>query len=264
MVEPMQKTDNRYLSSKLRIFEALLLRFVIGRYGRDNIGFMWTFAEPLLLCVGVMVIWSFTKGRSEHGLDLVAVVFTGYMPLTLWRHQTGLVVNILRSVKFLTMFKNVRLFDILVTKLFYEFVSVTGSTLIVFIALLSLDLLNQPHDMLLMLQGWLIMGLLGTSFGFLVASASEMSELVEKIMPPLQYFILPLCGCFYMVDWLPDSVKLYALYVPTVHSYEMIRAGYFGPSLKTHFEYTYPLMVSLLTAGVGCYIFNQIKDNVEG
>ena len=252
-----------YKSSWPNIFKALVLRFTIARYGRNNIGFMWTFAEPLVLCLGVMVIWSFTKGRYEHGLDLVAFVFTGYMPLTLWRHLTGTMVNVLRFVKFLTIFRGVTLFDILIVRLITEYIAVSGSALIVFVVLFSFGVLSVPHDFLLMLQGWIVMGLLGASFGFLVAAASECTEIIERVMQPFQYFLIPLCGCFYMVEWLPDAVKPYAIYVPTVHSYEMIRMGYFGPTIIAHYEMVYPICFSLVMAGLGFFLFERVKDHVE-
>lgn len=57
---------------------ALLMREVLTRFGRHNIGFMWLFVEPMLFTLGVTALWTATK--SVHGSDLPIVAFaiTGY------------------------------------------------------------------------------------------------------------------------------------------------------------------------------------------
>ena len=51
-----------------RVLGALLIREVITRYGRHNIGFLWLFVEPMLFTLGVTALWTATK--SLHGSDL--------------------------------------------------------------------------------------------------------------------------------------------------------------------------------------------------
>ncbi len=46
---------------KSRVYEALMIRLIIVRFGRENLGFLWVVIEPMLLCVGVMGIWKITK-----------------------------------------------------------------------------------------------------------------------------------------------------------------------------------------------------------
>jgi capsular polysaccharide transport system permease protein len=76
------------LKVQARCLHALMIREMMMRYGRDNLGFLWVFLEPMLLCVGVMLLWTLIHAPFEHGLTVVALVLTGYMPLTLWRHTT--------------------------------------------------------------------------------------------------------------------------------------------------------------------------------
>lgn len=253
----------RILSIKFRVYKALVIRFVIQRYGRNNIGFMWTIVEPMLLCVGVMAIWSLTKGHVHHGISMVAFVFTGYMPLTLWRHQTGYLVNIGKSSKFLTIFHNLNILDAIIARLLLEFFSVTAASLIVFMILYSFNILNYPHSVGIVVQGWLLFGLLCSSAGLLVGGLSELSDIVEKLNPPLQYFILPFSGCFFMVEWLPDSIKQYALYIPLVNCYEIIRGGFYGPEFPTYGDPIYVVTSSILTFGAGFYIYEHVKNNID-
>ena len=57
-----------------RVISALMMRELITRFGRENIGFLWIMAEPLLFAVLVGVIWQFMKGPEEHGIGIIAFV----------------------------------------------------------------------------------------------------------------------------------------------------------------------------------------------
>lgn len=249
--------------AKGRVYRALVVRFVIGRYGRDNIGFMWTIVEPMMLCVGVMLIWSLTKGVGYHGVSIVAFVFTGYMPLTLWRHQTGYMINIGKSTKFLTAFHNLTILDAMIARLFLEFFSVTAASLVVFMSLYSIGLLDMPYSLGDVIYGWLLMGLTCSSAGVLFAALSESTHLIERINGPLQYFILPFSGCFFMVSWLPDSVKYYALYIPLVNCYEIMRGGFYGPEVPTYGDDFYVILCAIATAGLGFFVFERVKNRID-
>ena len=47
-----------------RVISALLMREILTRYGRHNIGFLWLFAEPMIFTVGVTVLWNITNHKS--------------------------------------------------------------------------------------------------------------------------------------------------------------------------------------------------------
>ena len=79
---PQRVSFMRSLAIQARTMNALAVRFMVTRYGRENVGFLWVILEPMILCVGVMVIWSFLKGSIEHGVQIVAFAFSSYMPLT--------------------------------------------------------------------------------------------------------------------------------------------------------------------------------------
>src|SRR5687767_3456415 len=69
---------------------ALLLRELLTRYGRNNIGFLWLFVEPMLfvgLMVGVRVMLK-SAGYSLQ-IPIVAFALTGWTSLLLWRNMAG-------------------------------------------------------------------------------------------------------------------------------------------------------------------------------
>ena len=60
-----------------RIIGALLLRELLTRFGRHNIGFLWLFVEPMLFTAGVLGIWTLYH-RSPTPFPLTAFCISGY------------------------------------------------------------------------------------------------------------------------------------------------------------------------------------------
>src|SRR5438552_16530907 len=83
--------------SQARIIHALIIRNIVVRHGRTNLGFVWVFLEPMILTAGVLTLWSSIGGSERQGLNVVEFLFTGYMPLTLWRHISTSTLNLFRA-----------------------------------------------------------------------------------------------------------------------------------------------------------------------
>jgi len=252
----------RSLAIQSRTMSALAVRFMMTRYGRENIGFLWVILEPMLLCVGVMALWSALKGGYEHGVQIIAIVFTGYMPLTLQRHLSSAGIFILRSSKNTLIHRNVTYFDNLISRLSMEFVATSTAASIIYIVLIVTRLIEPAHDFGMILIGWLLMGCIASAMGCLYAGISELSEVVEKFMPAFNYLMLPLSGCFFMVDWLPFKAQQLVLYIPLVHAFEAIRAGMFGPSIITHYSLFYGFSCAVVMASVGFMLITWVRDRV--
>ncbi len=261
----MGNERSSFVSSLLlqsRTMSALSVRFMMTRYGRENIGFLWIILEPMILCVGVMGLFSFLKGGYEHGIQIVAFVFTGYMPLTLQRHVSSSGIFIMRMSKSTLIHHNVTYYDNFISRVLLEFIATSSAALIIYFILLILKIIEPAYDFGQMIIGWLLMGSLAAGIACLYAGLSESYEVADKFLPAFNYLMLPLSGFFFMVDWLPAQVQQYALYVPLVHAFEAIRAGMFGPSLVTNYSYIYALSCAAVMMCIGLCIINRVRDRV--
>ena len=241
-----------------RIVNALLLREVHTRYGRENLGFVWFIAEPFLFCLGVIALWTGMKGRYQHGIPILAFVITGYLPLTLWRHVTNRAVHCFRANAALLYHRQIRMLDLLLARVVLEVYGVMIAYLVIAFVFLSLGLYEPPQDWALFYLGWFYFVLFATGVGLIVGSLTEMYEWTEKLIGPLMYFLLPVCGCFYMADWLPENVRAVALYLPTVHAFEMIRGGQFGASVRVHYDVAYLSMACAALIGIGLALCRRV------
>ena len=233
-----------------RTLFALLMRDIISRYGRTNIAFLWLVVEPLILCIGVMIVWSFIR-HDSHGIPLIAFIVSGYMPLTLWRHVSSHAVTCIKHNAPLFYHPSIRPLDALFACVILEFLGTSMALIAVLSTLIFSGLIDPPARLDLLLAGWLFMAWISFGVGMILCALAECFDFVEKLVSPFQYLMLPISGCFFMVAWLPTWVQTMALYVPTVHCYELFRAGLLGESVDTHYSFAFLTTVCLLATAAG-------------
>ena len=146
---------------QLRVFGALLMREMLTRYGRHNIGFLWLFVEPMIFTLGVTALWTATK--SVHGSDLPIVAFalTGYSSVLLWRNMPGRCIGALWNNLSLVYHRNIRALDIFAARLMLEFCGATISFSTLGLLFILLGVLEPPQDVLQVAGGWLLIAWFG-------------------------------------------------------------------------------------------------------
>ncbi|MBN8952896.1 MULTISPECIES: ABC transporter permease [unclassified Rhizobium] len=245
-----------------RVLGALIMREMLIRYGRENIGFLWLALEPMILTTGVMVMWTLLH-HEAHGLTVAAFVLSGYMPLTLWRHISGHAVSCLRQNLPLMYHRQIRLADALVARALLEIAGTTAALIVVYTTARLAGFIPPYQDLGLLLTGWLFMAWFSFAVGLIFAAGSERFEFVEKFIPPFQYLTLPICGMFFMVAWLPSGLQKLALYVPTVHCFELFRAGVFGDTAQTFFDVGYLFKCCVFTTAIGLCLVNMARNHIK-
>jgi ABC-2 type transport system permease protein/capsular polysaccharide transport system permease protein len=231
-----------------RVIGALLMREILTRYGRHNIGFLWLFAEPMMFTLGVAALW--TALHMTHGSDLPIVAFalTGYSTVLLWRNMPGRCLHALQPNASLMHHAQVKHIDVYLSRIILEGLGATTSFIILSILFSALNLMSLPVDPLKVFEGWIALAFFGGSVAILIGALSEKYEIIEKIWHPLMYFTFPLSGAAFLVDALPNNAKEVFMYIPMVNAVEYIREGYFGSRYKFHNDLVYVYKFSLIIA----------------
>ncbi|MET3761224.1 ABC transporter permease [Sphingomonas sp. UYEF23] len=232
------------LAVQRRVLGALLLREILTRYGRHNIGFLWLFVEPMLFTLGVTALWSIAN--VSHGIDLPVAAFalTGYSAVLLWRNMPSRCIGGVKPNLSLLYHRQVRVLDVLLARLILEGAGATISFAILSLIFVTVGLIQPPEDLLQVIGGWAVLTWFGMSLALLLSAWAEQSELVDKLWHPASYLFFPLSGAAYLVDILPKAAQNVVLYLPMVHCTEYIRDGYFGSKFHAHYDMSYPIIVS--------------------
>jgi capsular polysaccharide transport system permease protein len=251
------------LRRHLNTLHALIIRDLMVRFGRHHLGFIWTILEPMILCAGVMLLWSMLREPVIHGMPLAAFVLTGYMPLTLWRHLQAPMTRILRGNASLLYHRPVSHAHIMLARGFLEFFSTSAALMVIYFVVTTTGVVEPVADPGLALAAWLSAGWYFAAGGMLIGAWTEYWEPAEKFIQPAMYLQLPLSGAFFMVDWMPAYAQKLLLLNPAVHCWEMFRAGFFGDAITTHHDPVYLAFASAATTALAAAAIYHVRDHIQ-
>lgn len=217
-----------------RVIGALMMRELSTRFGRENIGFLWMVAEPLLFAVLVGLIWRFMKGPAEHGLSVIGFVASGYLPLVMFRQAVNRSVGLFAANASLMVHRQIRIADFILVRFLIEMIGHMIAALAVGVLLVALGEVPVPVDVGVMLLGWGAYGLFTLAAAVVLAPLSEMSGVLEKLMPVATYVMIPFSGTFSMMRWLTPSAQDVLWWSPPAQAMELIRSGIWGDAVEVN------------------------------
>jgi ABC-type polysaccharide/polyol phosphate export permease len=249
--------------TQLRVIGALLMREIITRYGRHNIGFLWLFAEPMMFTLGVTALWMMADATHGSNLPITAFALTGYSSVLVWRNTVGRATSAIQPNLSLMYHRNVRVVDIFASRIILEIVGAGTSFVVLIIFFLGIEWIVPPADVLKVIFGWIMLAWFGASLALFIGALSERSEVIEKLWHPISYLLFPLSGAAFMVEWLPQKAQEIVLYLPMVHGVEIIREGFFGSAIHAYYDMGYMAICNLCLTLLGFAMERDVSRRVE-
>ncbi|MGY8606813.1 ABC transporter permease [Gluconobacter cerinus] len=244
------------------VIVALIFRELNTRFGRENIGFLWFAGEPALFCAGVAIVWTAIRSHFEHGLPMTAIVITGYVPLTMWRHCIGRATKAFEANGSLLFHRQVTPVDIITARMYLEIIGTIAGGIVVYFSAFVLGYIELPASLGLILLGLFFQSWFSFNTGLIVAALSERTEFLEKVVGMFSYLALPLTGAFVMVDWVPQKYRWILMSSPSSEAVEMIRAGQFGFYAHAHYDITYTAEVNFILTIIGLHLTMTVKKYI--
>ncbi len=252
----------RSLAIQARVVHALLMRELITRYGRDNIGFLWMFAEPILFIGGMAALRSVLERGGAGDVPVIPFVLTGWSGLVLWRNMATQCMNGIVPNLTLLFHRNVTMIDLFYARMILEGASASVSFLVLLVFFISFDWIDKPDDVMVMLAGWFLLFWFGCGFGLIVAVIGDRSEPFKRMWGLITLALMMISGVFFMVDWLPKVLQEAVLWLPMVHGLEMMRKGYFGGEVVAHYDVSYIATANLVLLYFGMLLVDRTKHRL--
>ena len=246
-----------------RVIGALLMREIITRYGRNNIGFLWLFVEPLLITLMILLLWGAARANQYSDLNIIAFTLTGYPLAMMWRNVSNRAIGAISANASLLYHRNVRVLDTLFARMLLEIAGATIAQIAIVGVLILIGWIPTPADVFYMLMAWLLMALFAIGLGLVICSIAFKVEAFGKIWGTFSFVMMPLSGAFFFVSSLPQQAQQYVLWMPMVHGTEMFRQGYFGASVITHESISYIVLCNLVLLLLGFIMVNDFSKGVE-
>jgi ABC-type polysaccharide/polyol phosphate export permease len=245
-----------------RVIGALLMREVLTRFGRHNIGFLWLFVEPMLFTLGITALWTATQAAHGSDLPIVAFAVSGYSSVLLWRNMPVRCIGAIGPNLALMYHRHVKVIDIFAARLLLEVAGATMSFAVLTLFFTSIGWMKLPSDIMKVAYAWMLLAWFGSSLAILMGALSERSEIIEKLWHPASYLLFPFSGAAYMVDALPKAAQDFVLLLPMVHGVELLREGYFGSTFKAHYDVSYLVLTCVALTMVGLAKTREISRTV--
>ena len=263
MATTSEKSFFQSLAIQFRVLRALMMREVITRYGRDNLGVLWLVGEPMIFTLGVATLWSAAKLTHGSGIPIVAFAVTGYSSVLMWRNATSQCSAGIEANKALLFHRSVLIIDVFLTRIALEIVGASSSFIVLSFFFIFIGWMPVPNDISLVLAGWFMLAWFGASLALLVGAGTAFSPLVHRLWHPIAYLLFPMSGAAFMVEWLPKRLQEVVLYLPMVHGVELLRHGYFGNVVHTHYDIAYMAECCVALTLCGMYVVREASRRIE-
>jgi capsular polysaccharide transport system permease protein len=253
----------RSLSQLRRVVWALIMRELITRFGRENLGVLWLVAEPMLFTIGVATLWSASGLNHGSNIPIVAFAVTGYSSVLMWRNAASHCADSVEANKNLLHHRGVTILDTILARMVLEISGATCSFIVLSVFFIYIGWMAPPVDALLVVCGWLMLAWFGASLALLIGAGVAFSRVVERIWWPAAYLLFPMSGAAFMVEWLPRKLQTLVMYLPMVHGVELLRQGYFGNVVRTHYDVGYMAICCLVLTAAGFYLVREASKRIE-
>lgn len=258
-----QTTFRQSLTIQMRVIGALLMREVITRYGRKNIGFLWLFVEPLVMTLLISLMWSFIRADKFSTLNIIAFMITGYPLAMMWRNASNRTIGAISGNLSLLYHRNVRVLDTIITRVILEVAGATIAQILIMITFILIGWIDTPQDTFYMVMAWLLMILFAFGLGLIICSIAQRFEVFGKLWGTISFLMLPLSGAFFFVHNLPTQAQQYAKWVPMISGTEMFRHGYFGDSIPTYENIGFLIFCDLAMILFGLIMVKNFSKGIE-
>lgn len=262
----MSELKNFFKSLRIqaRVIYALMMREIITRYGRENIGFLWLFLEPIIVTLGITIIWTYMREKQAHGFPVAAFIYTGWASNKLWLITAGQVMKAIEANKALLYHRNIKPIDLMLARILLEITAITGVFMILGFVFVFSHIIKPPYSLFHIVIGWYLMVWLGIGFSFFVSSLNTLTnDFFQKIWGPISLLLFISSGTFFLVEWIPPEARKYVLLLPSVHNVELIRYGFFGPLFHPYYDISYSVMFNLFLTFFGLVMFKSAEEKIK-
>lgn len=249
------------ISTQARVIGALLMRELHTRYGRENIGYLWLIADPLML--GTVISILHNRGGSHSGTHPAAFAMVGYTIFILFRSMVNRAEGAIVSNGPLLYHRMVTILDICISRALLELAGTMTAFIILYGACYSIGYVDVPARPLYLLGGigavfWLSLGV-----AMIITGGTYHNRLLERFVHPFAYFQIPFSAAFFQVKDVPEPFRSYLLYSPLPQAFEMVRHGAFLEANADYFDGSYIVAWCMVLSLLGLIALKSLDHRIK-
>jgi capsular polysaccharide transport system permease protein len=252
------------LTVQTRVIGALILRELHTRYGRENVGYLWMFLEPMLLA-SVIGLLHYETGHTAYGGDIKPLPFgvIGYTTFILFRGIVNRAEGAIEANAPLLYHRSVTVLDIILARAMLEFAAVFSTFAIIMTLIVFSGLADPPARPLYLMLGWALMWFYCLGHSLVITAFTYERRTLGRLVHPYSYFMTGLSGAFYQMSWLPSGVRAWAAWLPTTTIFETVRYGWFDSAKDDYCYFGYTAAFCLISIWIGLVAVRRTRDRIH-
>lgn len=222
------------LTLQLDVVGALVLRELHSRFGRNNIGYLWLIGEPLLLATVIGALHAFQPVHIGSSLPPVAMALLGYCVFIIFRGIFNRAESVLESSVPLMYHRMISVLNLSLARVVIEATGCICSLIILMGLAILTGFAELPARPLYLFGG--IGGITWLSFalGLNITAITYGRPTLGRLVHPISYFMMPLSGAFFAVDWMTPKLQALFDWNPMAIIFEYCRYGMFEMASDDH------------------------------
>jgi capsular polysaccharide transport system permease protein len=248
---------------QFRVIGAVLMREMHTRFGRDNIGYLWMFVEPMLLAVAISGLHFALHARLPYGMEVVPFYLCGYTPFLLFRQVVNRASATIEANRTLLYHRQITLFDLLFARALLDFVGTSLALFTLMGVAKVADLGDWPGRPLYVFEGMILMFWIAFAFSLPIAALSELSTMVDRLVHPATYIMMPLSGIFFLAESVPPDYRKILMWGPIIHITQLIRMGQYSNFDSKYVDIPYVLIWCVILTFVGMLALRHTRQRMS-
>ncbi len=247
---------------QMRVIGALLMRELHTRYGRENVGYLWLIGEPLMLGSVIALLHTGQTIRDTE-FNPVAFYVVGYTLYIMFRgivtrSEGALVGNIS-----LLYHRMVTVLDVVIARAVLEAAGTFLSFSILMGLLISIGYTNFPVRPLMLMAGVGYIFWFSFSISLIVVGCTHENRLLERLVHPFTYFMMPASGAFFRTVWIPQPYRSYLKWDPFPDAFELVRYGQFEGASLEYVDFIYMTGFCLVLTFLGLVAVKSLRKRIH-
>jgi len=246
-----------------KVIGALLMRELHTRYGRDNVGYLWMFLEPMTLASAVSLLHAGEKTHYGSDIRMVPFAMLGYSIFIMLRGMVTRAEGALESNMPLLYHRSVTIFDMLFARALLEGAGTFVTYLVLIIFAVAFGLADPPARPLDIIIGVGLMFWFSFSIAMIICALTHENRLAGRLVHPVMYISMPLSGAFFQLQWIPEPYRDWLWWSPLMQIFEELRYGQFDSATNQYVSLPYIIAWCLLLCYVGLVSIRIVRRHVH-
>lgn len=245
------------------VVRALTLRELQYRYGRNNIGYLWVIAEPMMLASVVTLIHSVVSPNGEGSMSPYTFMLTGYSIYIIFRNTFNRSEGLLHSSESLFYHSMVTPLDIVLAMTLVDGLGCLSALFFLQSLGIMVGVADMPFRPLYLLGAICLFTWWSFGMSLLVTAYCYGNPFLGRLVHPASYFALPVSGAFITMTILPAWTRPYMAWNPMMSVFEMARYGQFEHASAQYIHTGYVAFLAAFATYWGLLAVRRVRKHVH-